>query len=54
MMSCSFGGVRAYRNAARVPGQFKRLLSPELWASADRVVLSTDIVMVMNLHGLGT
>lgn len=52
MMSCSFGEVRAYRNAARVPGQFKRPLSPELWLSADRVVLSADIGLVMNLHGL--
>lgn len=51
-MSCSFGEVRAYRNAARVPGQFKRPLSPELWLSADRVVLSADIGLAMNLHGL--
>lgn len=52
MMSCSFGEVRAYRNAARVPGQFKRPLSPELWQSADRVVPSADIGLAMNLHGL--
>ena len=52
MMSCSFGEVRAYRNAARVPGQFKRPLSPELWQSVDRVVLSDDIGLIVNLHGL--
>lgn len=53
MMSCSFGEVRAYRNAASVPGQFKRPLSPELWTGADRVVPSADIRLIMNPHGLG-
>lgn len=45
MMSCSFAGVRAYRNAARAAGQFKRPLSPELLPSVDSVVLSVDIAL---------
>lgn len=54
MMSCSFGEVRAYRNAGSVPWQFKRPLSPELCPECRQSCsIPSAVESAIHLHGLG-